>query len=171
MPSTLIVVVGQDGATDNRQVGVGSCKIAWKSLDDVQQALKGQPADGHRKVLAVQKDAMLIKVGIGRILEAPLLSRNIKTNNPVIASSWMIDTTIVAFIFHTELTLRIVTRLNQLSRRNLLWILFRLREIDGNLQFTIVRWYTISNILCDSLQFDVVILLTELLEIRNCLLW
>ena len=114
---------------------------------------------------------MLIKVSVRRILEAPLLPRNIKTNNPVIASSWMIDTTMVAFIFHTELTLRIVTRLDQLSCRNLFWILFRLREIDGNLQFTVVRWYTISNILCDSLQFDVVILLTEFVEIRNCLFW
>lgn len=47
MTSALIVVVDQDRAADNRQVGVRTCEIAWKGLNDVQQALKSQPADGH----------------------------------------------------------------------------------------------------------------------------
>ena len=127
MTSALIVVVGQDRSADNRQVGIWACEIAWKGLDDVQQALKGQPANGHRKVLAVQKDAMFIKISIGRILEAPLLSSQIKSNNPMVGAGWVIQATLVTFIFHAKLASWIMAILSLFSCRNLLGILFWLR--------------------------------------------
>ena len=170
MTSALIVVVGQDRAADNRQVGVGSCEIAWKGLNDVQQALKGQPTDGHGKVLAVQKDAMLIKIGIGRILEAPLLSSQVKANNPMVGAGWMVQASLITFIFHAKLAGWIIAVLSLFSCRNLLGILFWLREIDGDFQISIFSRCFESNIFSNSLDLDIVILLTKLVKISYSLL-
>ncbi|CIV76756.1 Uncharacterised protein [Streptococcus pneumoniae] len=68
------------------------------------------------------------------------------------------------------MTLRIITSLHQLGYRNLFRILFRLREIDGNFKFSIIRWNTISDIFSNGLEFDVVIFLTELIKILYRLL-
>ena len=170
MTSALIVVVGQDRAADNRQVGVRTCEIAWKGLNDVQQALKGQPADGHRKVLAVQKDAMLIKVGIGRILEAPFLSSQVKSNNAMVGTGLVVQATLVAFVFHAELAGWIITILNLFSCRNFLGILFWLREIDGDFQISISGRCFESNVFSNSLNLDIVILFTKLVKISYSLL-
>ena len=66
------------------------CKIAWKSLDNGQESLKGLAANGHGNMLAIEENAVFIEVGIRGILEAPVMTVHIKANNPVIGPCWMV---------------------------------------------------------------------------------
>ena len=84
------MVMSQDGSPYNGQVCIGPCKIAWKSLDNGQKAFKGLAANGHGNVLAIEENAVFIKVGIRRILEAPIMTVHVKADDPVIGPGWMV---------------------------------------------------------------------------------
>ena len=113
---------------------------------------------------------MLIKVGIGRILEAPFLSSQVKANNPMVGAGWVVQATLVTFIFHAKLAGRIMAVLSLFSCRNFLWILFWLREIDGDFQISISGRCFESNVFSNSLDLDIVIFLTKLVKISYSLL-
>ena len=51
--ASLIVVMSQNRASHNRQVGIRTRKIAWKLLYDSQQTLKTLTADSHGTMLAI----------------------------------------------------------------------------------------------------------------------
>ena len=90
MASALVMVMSQDGSPHNGHVCIRPCKIAWKSLDNGQESLKGLAANGHGNMLAIEENAVFIEVGIRGILKAPIMTVHIKANNPVISPSWMV---------------------------------------------------------------------------------
>ena len=53
MTASLIVVMSQNRATHNRQVGIRSSKISWKLLYDSQQTFKTLTTNGHGTMLAI----------------------------------------------------------------------------------------------------------------------
>ena len=88
----------------------------------------------------------------------------------MIGASWVVQATLVAFIFHTELAGWIVTILRLFSCRNFLGILFWLREIDGDFQIPIGSRCFESNVFSNSLDLDIIVLLTKLVKISHSLL-
>ena len=84
------MVMSQDGSPYNGQVCIRPCKIAWKSLDNGQESLKGLAANGHGNMLAIEENAVFIEVGIRGILETPIMTVHVKANNPMIGPSWMV---------------------------------------------------------------------------------
>ena len=68
VPPSLKVVVAEDGAAYDGQVGVGAYKVVGKQLDKVQQLAESRPVDFHRGVGTVERDAVLVVIYIGRIL-------------------------------------------------------------------------------------------------------
>jgi len=84
------MVMSQDGPPYNGQVCIGARKIAWKSLDNGQESLKGLTTNGHGNMLAIKENAVFIEVGIRGILKAPVMTVHIKANNPVISPGWMV---------------------------------------------------------------------------------
>ena len=127
MAAALIMFMGQDGAAHDGQISIGACKVTWEEVHDAEEALKGQAADFHGLMLAIKEDTMLIEIGIGRILKAPGLPFHLIADDPMVGPCWMVDAALVAFIFQTELAERIARGLGQLSSRDGLGILFRLR--------------------------------------------
>ena len=88
----------------------------------------------------------------------------------MVGAGWVIQAALVAFVFHTKLAGWIMAVLSLFSCRNLLGILFWLREIDGDFQISIFSWRFESNVFSNGLDLDVVILLTELIKISHGLL-
>ena len=122
-------------------------------------------------MLAIKENRVFIKVGIRRVLEAPLLVFHLETNNTVIAAGWVINATQITFIFHTKLTLRIIRSYRILSSRNSLRIFFRFRKVNRNFQVTILCWSLIGDILSNCLYLNIIIAFTKIIKISNCLLW
>ena len=73
----------------------------------IKQLGKCRPVDLHRNMLSVKYDAVLIIIYIRRILESPFSSVDGDGDDPVVLSGRMIQTSGIAFILHTELTLGI----------------------------------------------------------------
>ena len=66
--SPLKMVVRKNGAAHNGQIGVGTEEIVGQKRDKIQELSEGFLGNGHRNMLFVENDAMLIVVHIGRIL-------------------------------------------------------------------------------------------------------
>ena len=84
------MVMSQDGSPYNGQVCIGARKIAWKSLDNGQESLKGLATNGHGNMLAIEENAVFIEVGIRGILKTPIMTVHVKANNPMIGPGWMV---------------------------------------------------------------------------------
>ena len=119
--------MGQDGAAHDGQISIGASKVTWEKVHDAEEPLKGQAADFHRLVLAIKEDTVLVEIGVRRILKAPSLSFHFIADDSVVGPCRVVDAALVAFIFHAELTEWIARGLGQLSSRDGLGILFRLR--------------------------------------------
>ena len=84
------MVMSQDGSPYNGKICIGARKIAWKSLDNGQESLKGLAANSHGNMLAIEENAVFIEVGIRGILKAPIMTVHVKTDNPMIGPGWMV---------------------------------------------------------------------------------
>ena len=70
----LEMIVGKNGTADNGKVRVGAQEIVGEPLHKIKQLHKRIPVDLHRRMGAVENDAVLIIINIGGILESPVLS-------------------------------------------------------------------------------------------------
>ena len=90
MASALVMVMSQDRSSYNGQICIGARKIAWKSLDNGQESLKGLAANGHGNMLAIEENAVFIEVGIRGILKAPIMTVHVKADDPMIGTGRMV---------------------------------------------------------------------------------
>ena len=88
----------------------------------------------------------------------------------MIGAGWVIQTPLVAFVFHAELAGWIMAILSFFSCRNFLGIFFWLREIDGDFQISVGSLRFKSNIFSNCLDLDVIIFLAKLVKISYSLL-
>ena len=72
VPAALEVVMAQDGAADDGQVRVRPEEVVRELTDEVEEFPERGTVDLHGHMLAVQYDAVLVVVDIGRVLEAPV---------------------------------------------------------------------------------------------------
>ncbi|MPM26646.1 hypothetical protein SDC9_73150 [bioreactor metagenome] len=75
--------------------------------DDPKQLLESMLIQLHRLVLLGQKDAVLLIVSIGRILQPPLFTVQRHADDAVVGAGRMVDAPGIAFVFHAELASRI----------------------------------------------------------------
>ena len=69
--TALEVVVAQDAAAHDRQVGVATHKVVGEQSHKIQQLAEGRPLNFHRGVLVVEHDAVLVIVNVGAVLQIP----------------------------------------------------------------------------------------------------
>ena len=131
----------------------------------IKQFGKCRPVDLHRNMLSVKYDAVLIVIYIRRILESPFSSVDSDGDDPVVLSGRMIQTSGIAFILHTELTLGIAVVLRIFGRGNSLWILLRLGQVDGNVDLAIWRIHLPLHVLLHPVAADVVTVPAEFIII------
>ena len=99
----LEVVMGQDGAADDRQVGIGAYKIMGELAHKIQQLLEAGPVNFHGGVLGVEADAMFIIVYIRGILQKPSLPVDGEGDGAVVLPGRVVGTPCIALIFRAEL--------------------------------------------------------------------
>ena len=103
--TALKVVVGQYGASHNREVCVGAQKIVGELPDKIKQFHKCIMIDGHTDMPTVQYDAVFVVIYIRRILESPVLTGNPHRYDSVILPCGVIHISGIAFIFYAKLAL------------------------------------------------------------------
>ena len=65
MPPALEMVVVQDGAAHDGQVGIAAQQVVGELRHKSEEPPEGAPVDAHGHVPAVQHDAVLGVVGVG----------------------------------------------------------------------------------------------------------
>ena len=98
------MVVGQDGAAHDGQVGVGAHEVVGELADKIQQLAEAGPVDLHGDMLSVEYNTMLIIINIGRVLHSPRTVIDCDWNDSVILSCRMICAACISLIFRTKQT-------------------------------------------------------------------
>ena len=88
----------------------------------------------------------------------------------MILSSRVIHPARIAFIFHAELTLRISALRRILCRSNGLRVLFRLGQVDGDINLSVRAVHFPADIFLYPVPTDIIVILTELIESIRSLL-
>ena len=87
--AALEVVVRQNRAAHDGQVGVGANEVVREQVDKVEQASQTLAVDVHRTMLGAHGNAVLVKVRIRAVLEAPALAIKLNGNNAQVLTGGM----------------------------------------------------------------------------------
>ena len=159
----LEVVVRQDRAADDGQVRVRADEVVRELPHEVQQLAEAGLVYLHGRVDAVEDDAVFVIIHIGRILHEPGRIVYRDGDYPVVLPCGVVDAAGVALVFGAELAARIV-RGGQVPRRSDgARVLFRLREVYGDVELAVVRGGFPLDVLGDAVAADVVGVLAELI--------
>ena len=79
--AALEVVVRQDRAAHDGQVGVGADEVMREQVHKVEQAGQALAVDVHRTMLGAHGNAVLVKVRVRAVLEAPALAVELDGDN------------------------------------------------------------------------------------------
>ena len=162
--AALEMVVAEDAAADDGQVGVAAHKVVGELLDKVQQLAEGGTLDLHGGVLAVEDDAVLVVVDVGAVLEVPVAVVDGDGDDAVVLAGGMVHPAGVALVLHAELALGVGALGGELGRRNGLGVLFGLGEVDGDIQVAVGGGSDPLEVLLDPVAADVVGILAERIE-------
>ena len=154
--AALEVVVGQNRAADNRQVGVGADKVVRKLPHKVEQLAKAGAVDLHRDVLAVEADTVFVVVDIGRILQEPRRAVDGDRHDAVVLAGRVVDPSGIAFILRAQLAAGIVGGGQVAGGGNRLRVLFRLGQVDGDVQLAVFGHRLPLHVAGDAVAADVV---------------
>ena len=116
--SALEMLVCQNAAADDGQVGIRAEEIVRELLDERKQLIKRRAVNDHRRMLGVHHDRVLIVIDIRRILEAPRLAVDRDRHDAEILPCRVRDRARIADVFDAEQALRVSRRLFQLCRSN-----------------------------------------------------
>ena len=105
--TALKMLMREDRAADNGQIGVGADKIMRKLSDKIKQLAEYRRVDHHRDMLAVEHDAVLMIVAVGRILQIPVARIDLDRDGAQILARRVILPTRVAHVLGAKLTLGI----------------------------------------------------------------
>ena len=87
--AALEVVVRQDRAAHDGQVGVGANKVVREQVHKIEQAGQTLATDVHRTMLGAHGNAVLVKVRVRAVLEAPALAVELNGDNAQILAGGM----------------------------------------------------------------------------------
>ena len=156
IPSTLEMVMGQDRTAYDSQVCVGAYKVMRQEVNEIEHFRKSVSVNLHRYMLSIKHNAVFVVIHIGGILEKPVISRNAQRNDAVVFSGGMVHPTCIAFVFPTKHTFGITALRSQFRCRNGFGVFFRLRQVNGDVDFTVFCHGFPTHILFDAVSADVV---------------
>ena len=148
MRAALEVVVRQNRAAHDGQVGVGADKVVREQVHKVEQTGETLAIDVHRTMLGAHGNAMLVKVRVRAVLEAPALAVELDRDNAQVLASG-VSTAVgcsgasgVALVFDAELAggILLARVLGGTGGGNVARVLFGLGQVDGNLKSAPVGW-------------------------------
>ena len=165
MAAALEVVVRENGAAHDGQIGVGADKVMRELRHEIEQAHEAVVRNAHRHMLAVEHDAVLVVISVGRVLQIPLILAERQRHDAVVLARREIHSTCIARVFHAEHAARIAGLLRIFLCGDVTRILFRLGEIDGDLQLAAGRRAEEAHVFGDAVYADIVHVAAELIEI------
>ena len=140
--AALEVVVRQNRAAHDGQVGVGANKVVREQVRKIEQA--GQPlaVDVHRAMLGAHSNAVLVKVRVRAVLEAPALAVELNGDNAQILAGGMGaavgsgGASRVALVLDAQLTggILLARVLGRTGCGDIARVLLGLRQVDSDLQ-------------------------------------
>lgn len=162
--SALEVIMGQNGAADNRQIGIRADEIMREGFNKAKQTLQRILRQLHRHMIMVEHDTMLVIVHIRRVLEEPFLIVHRKRNHSQILARRVIDPSGIADILAAELAFRIDRRREQPGHGDFLRAFLRFGEIDRHLDIPVRRILEPIHILGHPVHTDIVGINTQLIK-------
>ena len=102
VPAALEVLVIEDGSAHDGKGGVAPDEVVGEKVDKVQKFGGRSCIDVHGDVFLVDGDAVLLVIGIGRVLQEPLLSAEGEPNRAEVAAGGMGGRSLKALVFETE---------------------------------------------------------------------
>ena len=142
MRATLEVVVRQNRAAHNGQVGVGANEVVREQVHKIEQAGQALAVDVHRTMLGAHGNAVLVKVRVRAVLEAPALAVELDGDNAQILSGGVSaavgcgGASGIALVFDAELAggILLARVLGCTCRGDIARVLLRFGQVDGDLQ-------------------------------------
>ena len=142
MRAALEVVVRQNRAAHDGQVGVGANKVVREQVDKVEQA--GQPlaVHVHRAMLGAHGNAVLVKIRVRAVLETPALAVELDGDNAQILAGGVSaavgcgGASGIALVFDAELAggIFLARVLGYTCRGDIARVLLRLGQVDSDLK-------------------------------------
>ena len=129
--------MAEDRAADDRQIGIRADEVVGEERDEVEQAAEGRAVDLHRAVLGAERDAVLVIVDIGGILQKPVLPRELDRDQTVVFTRRIIGAAGIALRLAVELALGIARGSGAARRGDRARVLFRLGEVDGDVKLAV----------------------------------
>ena len=163
--------MAQDTAAYDGQVSVAADEVVGEDRDKVQQLGKGRPVDLHRDMLGIKNNTVLVVIHIRAVLQKPIRPGNFQRDDPVVLPCRVVHSSGIALIFRTQQALGITGLGGVLGSRNGLGVFFRLTEVDGNIQFPILRSCFPPHILFDAVAADIICILRETVVPLRGRLW
>ena len=114
--------------------------------------------------MVIEHDAVLVVVNVGAVLQIPRAVVDGQRDDAVVLTRRVIHAACVAFVFHAQLALGVSALGCKLCSGNGLGILFRLGQVDGDIQVAVRGFGDPLQIALDAVAADVVGVLTELIE-------
>ena len=162
--AALEVVVAQDAATHDGQISVAAHKVVGEQAHKIQQLAEGCTLDLHGGVLVVEHDAVLVIVNVGAVLQVPRAVVDGQRDDAVVLTRGVVHTACVALVLHAQLALGVSALGCKLCGGNGLGVLFRLGQVDGNIQIAVLGLGHPLQVALDAVAADVVGVLTELVK-------
>ena len=109
MRAALEVVVRQNRTAHDGQVGIGAYKVVREQVHKIEQARQALAVNVHRAMLGAHGNAVLVKVRVRAVLEAPALAVELNGDNAQILAGGMgaavgcSGASGIAFVFDAEL--------------------------------------------------------------------
>ena len=161
MFAALEVLVRENTAADDGQGRVGADKILRRKIDKIQKLGKRAAVQHHGSMFGVDGDAVLIEIGVRRILPKPRLSRKRQRHRAHIAAGSALPD--VSHVLAAEHTLGIPRRnVSQLGGQAV--VLFGLAQIDGNFNLVSRRLRNPEFIFTNSRKLDVIVFDAQLVK-------
>gem|GEM_PF-5632468 len=154
--AALVVVMREDGTADDREVCIRAEEVVRQNRHEVQEVLEAAAADLHRDVLAIQDDAVLVVVRVRAVLHEPAMAGEADRDQAVRLARRMADVAGIAFVFAAEQALRVFRRFLLARLCDVARVFLRLRQVDRDVEITVLRRRLPDDILVDAVLADVV---------------
>ena len=133
------MVVAENAAAHDGQVGVAAYEIVGEQAHEIQQLAEGSTLDLHGSVLVVEHDAVFVVVHIGAVLQVPGAVVDGQRDDAVVLAGRMVHAARIALVLGAQLALGVGALGSQLGSGDGLGVLFRLGKVDGDVQITVRR--------------------------------
>ena len=129
------MLVVENGTAHDGERGVTADKIVGEEIDKVEELAHRGAVAAHGRVLFGDGDAVLVVIGIGRVLQEPLFAAQFHLDRADILAGRMRARAFKALVLFAEGAHGILARLRRAQKfGDILIVLFRFGKVDRDLQ-------------------------------------